>query len=131
MQSATVETIRLGADTKIHLSTLKRRTGIQNWNTICRWAFCLSLSDPAPVRSLEERGVGAVEMTWKTFAGAYDDVYLCLLVDRCQRDHGAVDRDLLATTLRQHIARGAARLASNRELQSTGDLLRLAVTALT
>ena len=125
MQLQNVETVRLGADTKIHLSTLKKRTGIANWNTLCRWAFCLSVSDGSPVRDREDKGVGAVEMSWKTFAGEEDEIYRLLLVDRCQSEHGAVDRDMLAKTLRQHIARGAARLVSNRELKSVGELLAL------
>jgi len=125
MQLQNVETVRLGADTKIHLSTLKKRTGIANWNTLCRWAFCLSVSDGSPVRDREDKGVGAVEMSWKTFAGEEDEIYRLLLVDRCQSEHGAVDRDVLSKTLRQHIARGAARLVSNRELNSVGELLAL------
>jgi len=125
MQLQNVETVRLGADTKIHLSTLKKRTGIANWNTLCRWAFCLSVSDGSPVRDREDKGVGAVEMSWKTFAGEEDEIYRLLLVDRCQSEHRAVDRDMLAKTLRQHIARGAARLVSNRELKSVGELLAL------
>ena len=127
MQLQHVETVRLGADTKIHLSTLKRRTGIANWNTLCRWAFCLSVSDDTPVRDRDEKGAGAVEMTWKTFAGEEEEIYRLLIVDRCQSEHGTVDKDMLAKTLRQHIARGAARLVSNRELKSVGDLLTLAV----
>ena len=126
MQLQHVETVRLGADTKIHLSTLKRRTGIANWNTLCRWAFCLSVSDDTPVRDRAEKGVGAVEMTWKTFAGEEDEIYRLLLIDRCQSEHGAVDRDILSKALRQHIARGAARLVSNRGLKSVSDLLTLA-----
>ena len=125
-QTLCVETVRLGADTKIHLSTLKKRTGIENWNTLCRWAFCLSLSDETPVRDRDEKGVGAVEMTWKTFAGEDEDIYRVLLVERCQSEHGSLDKEMLASTLRQHIARGAARLVSNRGLKSVGQLLEMA-----
>ena len=89
MQLQHVETVRLGADTKIHLSTLKRRTGIANWNTLCRWAFCLSVSDDTPVRDRDEKGAGAVEMTWKTFAGEEEEIYRLLIVDRCQSEHGS------------------------------------------
>lgn len=64
-------------------------------------------------------------MTWKTFAGEDEDIYRVLLIDRCQSEHGVVDKDVLARTLRQHIARGAARLVSNRELKSISDLLVL------
>ena len=125
-QTLSIETVRLGADTKIHLSTLKKRTGIENWNTLCRWAFCLSLSDETPVRERDEKGVGAVEMTWKTFAGEDEDIYRALLVERCHSEHGSLEKELLASTLRQHIARGAARLVSNRGLKSVGQLLEMA-----
>jgi len=125
-QTLSIETVRLGADTKIHLSTLKKRTGIENWNTLCRWAFCLSLSDETPVRDRDEKGVGAVEMTWKTFAGEDEDIYRALLVERCQSEHGVLDKEAMASTLRQHIARGAARLVSNRQLKSVGQLLEMA-----
>lgn len=127
-QSVVPETVRLGNDTKIHLSTLKRRTGIENWNTLCRWAFCLSLADPAPVRERAEQGLGAVEMTWRTFAGDEEVVYRALLVDRSEREHGTVDREKVAATLRQHIARGAARLVSRRDWKGIGEFLRLAET---
>ena len=125
MHLHTVDTIRLGTDTKNHLSTLKKRTGIAHWNILCRWAFCLSMADSAPVRDRDVRGAGAVEMTWKTFAGEDEEIYRLLLIDRCQSEHGTVNKDSLARTLRQHIARGAARLVSNRELKSVGDLLAL------
>ena len=78
-QFLSVETVRLGSDTKTHLSTLKKRTGIENWNTLCRWAFCLSLSDEAPVRDRDEKG-GAFEhrrgySRWKrNFASAQSHV---------------------------------------------------------
>ena len=93
---------------------------------MCRWAFCLSLSDETPVRDRDEKGVGAVEMTWKTFAGEDEDIYRALLVERCQSEHGSLDKEMLASTLRQHIARGAARLVSNRGLKSVGQLLEMA-----
>ena len=93
MTSTTLETIRLDQDTKTRLATLKRRTGIENWNSLCRWAFCLSLSDPNPPRELNEKGIGAVEMAWKTFAGDEEEIYGALLLARARLDRGAVDRE--------------------------------------
>jgi DNA sulfur modification protein DndE len=129
MNDAIVETIRLDSDTKTQLLTLKRRTGIENWNVLCRWALCLSLADESPVRDREERGLGAIEMSWKTFAGEDDEIYRLLLVDRCQRDHGRADRDTLSKVLRQHIARGSARLVSDRSMKSITDFIELANSA--
>jgi DNA sulfur modification protein DndE len=122
-----IDTIRLDADTKTRLSTLKRRTGIENWNTLCRWAFCLSVSDPTGLRGLQERKLGAIEMTWKTFAGDDEELYRLLLIRRSEADLGKSDRDSLAKTIRQHIARGTARLVANRSLKSTKDLVELAL----
>jgi DNA sulfur modification protein DndE len=127
METNHLDSVRLDADTKIRLTTLKRRTGIENWNTLCRWAFCLSLADPTPLRDLRERNVGAIEMAWKTFAGSEEEIYRVLLTQRSQRDLGATDRDSLAKTVRQHIARGTARLVAKRSLKSTKDLVELAL----
>jgi DNA sulfur modification protein DndE len=124
-----IDTVRLDAETKTRLSTLKRRTGIENWNILCRWAFCISVADASPIRGLRERGVGAVEMTWKTFAGDEEEVYRALIVQRAMSDHGDVDRELLGRTVRQHIARGAARLVGNRGLKSAKDLVDVALKA--
>jgi DNA sulfur modification protein DndE len=126
METGQLDSVRLDADTKIRLSTLKRRTGIEHWNTLCRWAFCLSIADESPLRDIRERQVGAIEMSWKTFAGSEDEIYRALLVQRSQTDLGATDRDSLAKTVRQHIARGTARLVGKRGLKSTRDLVALA-----
>lgn len=127
MEEEQLESVRLDAETKIRLATLKKRTGIENWNTLCRWAFCLSLSDPTVPRDLAERNIGAVEMTWKTFAGEHEEVYRALLVRRTQADKGRVDRESLGRAVRQHIARGTARLVAKRDLKSVKDLLAIAV----
>jgi DNA sulfur modification protein DndE len=127
MISTTLETIRLDQDTKTRLATLKRRTGIENWNSLCRWAFCLSLSDPNPPRELNEKGIGAVEMAWKTFAGDEEEIYGALLLARARLDRGAVDREALSVTARHHISRGTARLVAKRDLKSIKDLVSVAL----
>jgi DNA sulfur modification protein DndE len=122
-----IETVRLDSETRNHLLTLKRRTGIENWNVLARWALCVSLSDEAPLRRRQERGLGAVEMTWRTFAGESDDLYLALLVERCRADDIPLARDSLTEALRGHVGRGAARLVGNRRLKSITDLLTAAL----
>ena len=42
-----VESIRISKSGRDQLITLKRRTGIENWNVICRWAFCASSAEPS------------------------------------------------------------------------------------
>jgi Domain of unknown function (DUF1832). len=38
-----IKIVRVNEDCKERLITLKRYTGIQNWNVLCRWAFCISI----------------------------------------------------------------------------------------
>ncbi len=125
MKQSFFESFRLDDDTKNQLSTLKRRTGIANWNTLCRWGFCLSLADAKPVRDRQDRELGAIEMTWKTFAGEYDEIYRLLLIERCQKEHGTLEREMLVRTLRQHITRGIGWMATATGVQSLSDLVAL------
>jgi DNA sulfur modification protein DndE len=41
-----VGNIRLSEQAKNQLITLKRRTGVSQWNVLCRWAVCRSLAEP-------------------------------------------------------------------------------------
>lgn len=127
MVEAGVETVRLGPEARVQLMTLKRRTGIENWNVLCRWAFCMSLADPTPIRKLKERGGTGVEMTWKTFAGEEEELYRTLLSERCKAEHGTTDRETMARSVRQHIHRGIARLVSQRSAKSIADFIDLLV----
>ena len=40
-----VKQIRLSNRAKERLSRLKGKTGIKNWNVLCRWAYCYSLKE--------------------------------------------------------------------------------------
>jgi len=45
--------IRVSERGRDQLVRLKRPTGIQHWNVLCRWAFCMSLADscvPTPAK---------------------------------------------------------------------------------
>jgi DNA sulfur modification protein DndE len=49
-----IKQIRLSSQARDQLIRLKTKTGIAHWNILCRWAFCLSLKQPAvptPLRS--------------------------------------------------------------------------------
>ena len=129
MSATTIETVRLDSDTKNHFLTLKRRTGIENWNVLARWSLCISLSDPTPLRNMPVKAGGAIEMTWKTFGGDAEQLYWALLVERCQSDNVEMNRENVAEALRQHIARGASRLVGSRQMKSIGDLINVALSA--
>lgn len=64
-------------------------------------------------------------MSWKTFGGAYADVYLALLRERCRRDGLQLTDDVLAMQFRLHLHRGIGYLSADRRLRTVAALFRL------
>jgi DNA sulfur modification protein DndE len=121
--------IRLSAQAKDQLIRLKTKTGIPQWNILCRWAFCLSLRQPAPPTPIEIPADSNVEMTWQVFAGEAPELYLALLKERCERDGLGTSEEVLARQFRLHLHRGISYLATPQTIRSIAELVRLAVTA--
>jgi DNA sulfur modification protein DndE len=121
-----VETLRISDRAKSQLITLKRRTGIENWNVLCRWAFCISLKEKTNPRREEERSTGTLEIAWRTFAGDAAEVYMALLQDRCNRAGIERTKENLTDQLRLHVERGIGYLAANRDIRGVDDLLVIA-----
>lgn len=124
-----VEHIRLSQQAKDQLVKLKRMTGIEHWNVLCRWAFCLSLSEQSIPPTAKIPADSNVEMSWKVFGGRYADLYMALLKERCVRDGLATDPETLAQQFRLHLHRGISYLAANKNLRKIDDLVALAVQA--
>lgn len=80
-----IETVKVSEKARIQLITLKKRTGIQNWNVLCRWAFCLSLKEETPLPNETIITDSSVEMTWRTFTGGEENLYLNLLMYRAKK----------------------------------------------
>lgn len=119
-----LEHIKLSEKAKDQLVKLKRVTGIQHWNILCRWAFCTSLAEatvPSPTKIPAD---SSVEMTWKVFAGGYEDIYLALLRQRCEQDGLGTADDVLALQFRLHLHRGIGYLAADKRIKNIADLLR-------
>jgi len=74
-----IETVRVSEKAKVQLITLKRRTGIQNWNVLCRWALCSSLAEKSEPPNEDIPSDSSIEMTWKTFTGGEEELYLALV----------------------------------------------------
>jgi DNA sulfur modification protein DndE len=119
--------IRLSAQAREQLIRLKMRTGISQWNILCRWAFCLSLRQPAPPTPIDAPADSNVEMTWQVFGGEAQELYLALLKERCTRDGLGTSEEVLSRQFRLHVHRGISYLASPHLIRSIADLLRLAV----
>lgn len=121
-----IEHIRLSQKAKDQLIKLKRVTGIEHWNVLCRWALCVSLAEQSTPPQSKIPSDSNVEMSWKVFGGRYADLYMALVKERCVRDGLGVDADTLAQQFRLHLHRGISYLSGNKELKSIDDLLSLA-----
>ena len=121
-----IDTVRINAQGKEQLSRLKRHTGIEHWNILCRWAFCTSLAEPTVPPTKAFGGEPAVEMTWRVFGGRQHEVYYALLKQRCQRDGFTLDDATLSEQFRLHLHRGLSYLASDRQIRSIASLIKKA-----
>jgi DNA sulfur modification protein DndE len=122
-----VEHIRLSRTARDQLITLKRRTGIDHWNVLCRWAFCRSLAEDAPPPAARLPADSNVEMTWKVFAGPCSDELWALLRQRCHHDGLPLDDDTLATQFRLHLHRGIGYLVGDPRVTGIVGLFRVAL----
>lgn len=121
-----IKQIRLSSQAKDQLVRLKSRTGIGQWNTLCRWAFCVSLAEPTPPTPVEIPSDSNVEMTWQVFGGEYHDVYYGLLRERCIQDGiDLSDESNINRQFRLHIHRGIGYLATPGKIRKISDLINL------
>lgn len=119
-----IDQIRLSARAKDQLIKLKRHTGLKNWNTLCRWGFCLSLAEPSRPADSQIPADSNVEMTWKVFAGKNAELYQELLRQRCADDGFEVTDENLNKSLRAHLHRGIGYLSADRSIRSIAALLQ-------
>lgn len=122
-----VEHICLSQQAKDQLIKLKRLTGIDHWNVLCRWAFCISLSEKSVPPAIKIPSDSNVEMSWKVFGGRYADLYMAILKERCVQDGLGTDPDTIAQQFRLHLHRGIAYLSGNKSLRSVEDLVSLVI----
>jgi len=101
-----IDRIRLTAAAKTQLSTLKRRTGIEHYNSICRHALCLSLANSSTPPDEGFNFSGGVEIDWRTFTGGNESLYLNLLFLRILEDGGIVSPENVRRVCASHLHRG-------------------------
>lgn len=110
-----MDRIRLNASAKNQLATLKRRTGIEHNNALCRHALCISLANPS-VPPLESFSFGGgIEIDWRTLTGGQDALYQNLLAVRILSEGKKVSEEVVRQTFIQHVHRGLSYLVSRRE----------------
>jgi len=122
-----IKQITLPNQSKDKLSRLKGRTGIQQWNILCRWALCFSLSEKTIPSDFEFPADSNVEMSWHTFAGDNHEIYDTLIRSRCIADGLPTDEETLAKYFKLHLNRGIAYLSGTNVIKSIDDLINLAL----
>ena len=122
-----VKQIRLSTASKEKLSRLKGKTGIKNWNVLCRWAFCFSLHEGTVPTDIPIVADSNVEMSWYTFAGEYSEIYEALMTEWCIEKEIEPTEDNLSKYFKLHLERGIAYLSGTNFVKNLIDLLNLAL----
>ena len=118
-----VETVRISQQGRDQLIKLKRVTGIQNWNILCRWALCSSLSEKSVPPQIKLVTDSPIEIAWKTFTGdGMEEVYDALVKQRCKNDGIEPTKESLMEQFKLHLHRGLAYLGSNKNISLTNFL---------
>jgi len=118
-----VEHVRVSAKGKEILLKIKRRTGLEHWNEICRIALCRSLANPTIPPKIDKVGESAITMEWKTFAGFLQNELSATIVLRAHCDGIDVkNREAINDYLRCHLERGIITL---QNLKSLSQLLTI------
>jgi DNA sulfur modification protein DndE len=112
-----VETVRVSERGRDILIKLKRKTGIEHWNVLCRWALAESLSR----KEKPDRFVGGsdsnIEIKWNTFGGDQADL-ISLAV---QLSHAKTPQLSLQEFFRAHLERGLLLLQLREDLPNLAE----------
>ena len=122
-----VKQIKLSQGAKDQLIKIKRYTKLDQWNIICRWAFCRSLAEssrPSPIPIPLDSNV---EIAWQVFGGEMADIFTIALKQRCQQDGLGTDPETLATQFRLHLHRGIGYLAGDPNIKRIEHLIDIAI----
>lgn len=118
-----VETVRISKQGRDQLMKVRRQTGIENWNILCRWALCLSLREETPPPAVKQKLDGGVEMTWKVFSGDESATFSSLIAVRVKRDGLEGDDEASANCFRAHLHRGLSYMASGQDTRTVTDFV--------
>jgi DNA sulfur modification protein DndE len=125
-----LDRVRISQAAKDQLIKLKRVTKIDQWNILCRWAFCRSLAEPTPPSPVAIPTDSNVEMTWQVFGGAIANLLIIALKQRCHNDGLSIDQETLATQFRLHLHRGIGYLAGDPTTKAIDHWIEKAVESM-
>ena len=120
-----IERVRISHTAEEQLIKLKRNTGIKQWNTLCRWAFCLSLAESSVPSPVSIKTDSNVEIAWNVFGGEIASILFIVLKQRCHQDGLGTDPDILKQQFTLHLHRGIGYLAGDGNIQDIEDLIDL------
>ncbi len=119
-----IERVRLTTNAKNQLISLKRRTGIEHNNVLCRHALCLSLANPSIPPEESFNFAGGLEIDWRTFTGGNEGIYHNVIIARLLRDQIQPTPNAVRQALILHVHRGLSYLVSRREDDLLTELAR-------
>ena len=122
-----IKQIRLSRQAKDQLSRLKAKTGIKNWNVLCRWALSYSLAEKTLPTDIVLPADSNLEMSWYTFGGEYYEIYEALVKAWCIHMNLPTDDDTVIKYFRLNLERGISHLCGTGFIKNVDDLLLLAV----
>jgi DNA sulfur modification protein DndE len=112
-----IERVKLTASAKQQLTTLKKRTGIEHYNVICRHALILSLSNPSSVPDETYQFANGLEIDWNVFTGGQGSTYLNLLLTRATEENIECNDSNIRHLLVAHLHRGLSYLVARKDLE--------------
>lgn len=120
-----IKQIRLSEQAKEKLIRLKGKTGIKNWNTLCRWAFCYSIGEDTIPTDIPITSDSNVELSWFTFCGEYSEIYEKIMLEWClEKGIEPCDTEM-AKYFKLHLERGISYLSGTGFIRSLDDLIYL------
>ena len=115
------DAVRISARGREILIKLKRYTGIAQWNTLCRVAYCYSLAIATEPTQSPEKGDVALEIEWPTFAGPIKTELAALTVTRATS--AAVAEQDIARYVRSHLERGLSAIQNVRSVSEVAAMM--------
>ena len=112
------DAVRVSTRGREILIKLKRYTGISQWNTLCRVAYCYSMAIATEPTQVLEKGDVALEIEWPTFVGPLRKELGVITVSRMAAL--GVDQSDVGKFVRAHVERG---LGAMQNVRSVADLV--------
>ncbi len=109
------DAVRISTRGREILIKLKRYTGIGQWNTLCRVAYCYSIAIATEPTQVPEKGDIALEIEWPTFAGPLKSELAAMTISRAVKSN--VEQVAIAKYVRAHLDRGLSAIQNVRSVE--------------